>query len=565
MILKDALNQHYNTDKKPVKKYEVGGRVISDEGETNDAKKGGYFDGRPHSKGGIKGVNIDTGAPIEVEGGEVVITKKAVSDDTKREFEGKMMTNKEILSEINESGGGVSFEKGGEVETDDLDTIDFTTMNFGKEIFDKGGYVNNDAFNFDFLKKYESENSSNENETANETFKEQFRKLTTIYDFKELSSRTKIATAAFENIDSFSVRDRNSNPLRLAQLLKLYQTLPLTDVATRATLMTEIKSLQKQIENFNYGGYGDQIQNIAYVSGLLPIRYSLENINESVYEANEVVKEIKKPPIAGISTDVSNWITIESLVVSNYQTPFRKQLYAIFGDIIELNRLPFSEIFAVIKDWNCSKVLKPFIPESAPLPSLKDARPYMIPYIVYSGSGQLFNSFSFSRFPIVYFARNIDYANWFAQNGERPTIYQCYLDIRFPLDMSSFGIKKITPKTFFLSVYLQTGITPDKFNLGKMIDSDVELYVWQFFRSIPAIIEVLKKESLVDGLHFFENNPAVDQKDAAYQTEVWCPFRKNQIFEAGSMSGNALVDNLGNRPFRGIKSNIMWLNKGGKI
>lgn len=97
----------------------IGGVVKTDEGTTSDAKDGGYFDGRPHSDGGIKAINVDTNQPIEVEGGEVIITKDAVSDPTKKEFMGKKMTNREILSEINESGGGVSFEYGGEL-TDDI-------------------------------------------------------------------------------------------------------------------------------------------------------------------------------------------------------------------------------------------------------------------------------------------------------------------------------------------------------------------------------------------------------------------------------------------------------------
>jgi hypothetical protein len=50
-----------------------------------------------------------------MEGGEVVITRNAVSDNEKREFEGEMLTNREILSRINEGGGGVSFAKGGDV------------------------------------------------------------------------------------------------------------------------------------------------------------------------------------------------------------------------------------------------------------------------------------------------------------------------------------------------------------------------------------------------------------------------------------------------------------------
>lgn len=78
-------------------------------------KVGGYLVGKSHDNGGIKAVNKSTGQPLEMEGGEVVITKPAVDDPRKRKFQGKMMTNREILSYINESGGGVAFEKGGEV------------------------------------------------------------------------------------------------------------------------------------------------------------------------------------------------------------------------------------------------------------------------------------------------------------------------------------------------------------------------------------------------------------------------------------------------------------------
>ena len=79
---------------------------------------GGMLVGKRHSKGGIKALNKSTGQPLEMEGGEVVITRNAVSDNKKRSFNGKMMTNREILSSINESGGGVSFADGGQVPND---------------------------------------------------------------------------------------------------------------------------------------------------------------------------------------------------------------------------------------------------------------------------------------------------------------------------------------------------------------------------------------------------------------------------------------------------------------
>jgi len=79
---------------------------------------GGMLVGNRHNEGGIKAINKSTGQPLEMEGGEVVITRDAVSDNKKRSFNGQMMTNREILSTINKSGGGVSFADGGELPND---------------------------------------------------------------------------------------------------------------------------------------------------------------------------------------------------------------------------------------------------------------------------------------------------------------------------------------------------------------------------------------------------------------------------------------------------------------
>jgi hypothetical protein len=97
----------------------AGGVVVGKrDGQTmiyDDASLGGYFVGKLHKDGGIKMVNKSTGQPLEVQGAEVIITAPAVNDQTKRQFEGKMMTNREILSKINSDGGGVSFADGGDI------------------------------------------------------------------------------------------------------------------------------------------------------------------------------------------------------------------------------------------------------------------------------------------------------------------------------------------------------------------------------------------------------------------------------------------------------------------
>lgn len=148
MSFKDILNQNYSHARTSTKKYEVGGTVLTKKGTTNNGKKGGYFEGRPHSEGGIKALNTDTDQPIEVEGGEVVITKRAVADNSKKEFEGQMLTNKQILSKINQSGGGVALAKGGEIETKFEEGGELTDDDWDFEldhtIFADGGVILND-------------------------------------------------------------------------------------------------------------------------------------------------------------------------------------------------------------------------------------------------------------------------------------------------------------------------------------------------------------------------------------------------------------------------------------
>jgi hypothetical protein len=61
--------------------------------KTSDGKKGGLFVGKSHAKGGIPAIVVDTGQPIEVEGGEAIINKEATKKYWKQ------------LSSINQSAG----------------------------------------------------------------------------------------------------------------------------------------------------------------------------------------------------------------------------------------------------------------------------------------------------------------------------------------------------------------------------------------------------------------------------------------------------------------------------
>lgn len=108
------------TEQEIVRELKKGGEIDPDDPkvkagvEHRSGAAGGLLVGKRHSEGGIKAINNSTGQPLEMEGGEVVITRKAVSDTTPVTYNGKKMTKRQVLSAINQSGGGVAFAKGGE-------------------------------------------------------------------------------------------------------------------------------------------------------------------------------------------------------------------------------------------------------------------------------------------------------------------------------------------------------------------------------------------------------------------------------------------------------------------
>ncbi len=116
------MAKQINITEEKAKATQAGGVLVGKrKGQTivhDKGTAGGYLVGRLHDENGIKAVNKSTGQPLEMQGGEVVITAPAVADQQRRMFEGEMLTNREILSRINSKGGGVSFAEGGEVPSE---------------------------------------------------------------------------------------------------------------------------------------------------------------------------------------------------------------------------------------------------------------------------------------------------------------------------------------------------------------------------------------------------------------------------------------------------------------
>jgi len=147
-----------------------GQTIIHDKGTLS-----GYLVGKTHAEGGIKAINKSTGQPLEMQGGEVVITAPAVSDQTKHNFDGEMLTNRQILSKINERGGGVAFAQDGMEIPKDIKRTG-ASYNFGGKTmtdheivtFINGGYVSyKDKYNRKY--KYKKNTSHSLEEISKDT------------------------------------------------------------------------------------------------------------------------------------------------------------------------------------------------------------------------------------------------------------------------------------------------------------------------------------------------------------------------------------------------------------
>jgi hypothetical protein len=730
MSFKDVLNKNYAHTQNSVKKYEVGGKVVTKKGATNDAKKGGYFDGRPHSQGGIKPVNIDSDQPIEVEGGEVVITKRAVADDTKKEFQGKMMTNKEILSKINESGGGVSFAKGGEVKLEEDEYyISDDDLNFDideKEFADGGTIPENQTTQNDYqveeikieisnIKDAEKTDSNGVMKMYGGSYKklwdyiprfeegiEKFQSfgkspkgsdLNTLYiTIKDpiFNGRYQEAYTALQKLKGVTVTSvkfktppTGANATQAIASTEIFSTgeleilniikeandsttiLELNDLKKKTSLST--KELKKVLQGLIDAQYVKEQTN-GYVLTERAIDYFLPSTVEFPYFAPDAVKEYnpqvltvqprsldvalgsknlsekieQKSKLIEITAQLLQDVPVENVVervemsllldaeqkeldlLANprlkYLRPSFQRMFnqnaletliergRIEQNNLELPRNATNKINTVVKyssfleycvenpssyiaNWVVNffgnwieyseeqnndygaLINKNNLPvEMSRVGKVEAIIKYMyIPEIVFQGLSRIYDRVGFDVFPISYYATNYDYANWFATTkgeklGTQGVILPCILNIRRPLDLSFFGIEKVSPVKFFDAVYLQTGLTPEELKVSPafLSDSTPDLEVWIYIRSNVEMLKMLKETKICDGIHMYENNPAVDVNDKAYMTEVWITFYPEQT-KVVPLYQFADFQQGGNEIDRGWFTKSQFLKSGGAI
>lgn len=247
-----------------------------------------------------------------------------------------------------------------------------------------------------------------------------------------------------------------------------------------------------------------------------------------------------------INRDPSTYATklIGTSLVFDSSGELRQSFRNWFGDFI-FNRKSDALIVSQSQVYNNSEVLFKYNPQ-----------------IVWHGLKNLKEQFRTHKFPTTYFAVNKNYADYFASvRGEEGYVIPFYLNVRNPLDLTPFGIKKVSPKDFMDYLFLKTSMTPEQLGFPSAImQAGVpDLEVWVYLRRFPSFVEAIRKTNFFDGFHFYENNPAVSEDSSGYETEVWTTFYPNQA--------KAIYDRFKNLHINEVlgQDNSMWFKKGGKL
>jgi hypothetical protein len=184
------------------------------------------------------------------------------------------------------------------------------------------------------------------------------------------------------------------------------------------------------------------------------------------------------------------------------------------------------------------------------------------PQIVYHGTGSEFSFFDFNKFPAMYFAENFSYAEWFAnekgrmEGGHDGYVYPFLLNIKNPLDLTHFGIRKISPQEFADWMYLQCGLMPDELKMNKaLLDPNQTNWAWVYLRSGSEMLKVLRDTKLFDGIVYFEQNPPIPPTAPNYMTKGFIIFDANNAKIVDPERHNVLLASM--RSF--------YLKKGGKL
>tara|TARA_R110000744_G_scaffold29503_3_gene70360 strand:+ start:817 stop:3525 length:2709 start_codon:yes stop_codon:yes gene_type:complete len=185
------------------------------------------------------------------------------------------------------------------------------------------------------------------------------------------------------------------------------------------------------------------------------------------------------------------------------------------------------------------------------------------PTIVFHGTmpDNEFFKFKFEKFPVMYFSEDKYYSEFFAKETNKSNtglIFEFYLNVRNPLDMTEFGIDKMSAQDLIWVMYEKFGIELDIDKVPKKVVDDAKLPFWAWARKYNSL-GLSKFFSEItrygyDGIKYIEDNPQWKHKGEKAVTMGWMVFDAKQV---------KLADGR-NTTFSSFREDFRF-NKGGNV
>ena len=184
------------------------------------------------------------------------------------------------------------------------------------------------------------------------------------------------------------------------------------------------------------------------------------------------------------------------------------------------------------------------------------------PMVVYHGTDTLFTNWeTYTTNNLHYFAQKRDFAEFFAtswdERGDKAGldsavlkkknpfrgkyIYNCFLDIKNPIDFSVFGVQKKPIKTFLDFLKIKYNITnfnwiqSARMNSGNT-DFQTKVYAWMIIRMFQSFNIYIKENTPFDGFIFYEFFPEGKRKGLEDASLCFTTFESYQVKFANANS-----------------------------
>ena len=180
------------------------------------------------------------------------------------------------------------------------------------------------------------------------------------------------------------------------------------------------------------------------------------------------------------------------------------------------------------------------------------------PMVLYHGTSGLekeFDEFSFKSFPGAYFAQNKSYSEWFANQKRNHIMYQVFLRVENPIDITAYGVEKVTYEDFVTFIELKYNLVlPENKPLKATSDMENGIWAWRYLRFGSNWLKFIRDKNYYDGIVYYENNPSDQINGKDNVTKAWLIFNANQVKSA----------DIRNTTYS-LESNNVKMQKGGNL